>query len=133
MIDILIFKLVLTFPILAGIQPDQFRDWMDLGRNLVEEEGTATTTQNSTSNEILARPDSTVSVSVINAEDSMVVEVNHQADDRAGVNVQPCLVDQETIHSRIEEAIIGGVIDVAVNVVVRPTGRLGEPVAIVVA
>lgn len=43
MIDILIFKLVLTFPILAGIQPDQFRDWMDLGRNLVEEEGTATT------------------------------------------------------------------------------------------
>ena len=43
MIDILIFKLVLTFPILAGIQPDQFRDWMDLGRNLVEEEATATT------------------------------------------------------------------------------------------
>ena len=37
MIDISIFKLVLTFPILAGIQPDQFRDWRDLGRNLVEE------------------------------------------------------------------------------------------------
>ena len=56
--------------------------------------------------------------------------LDHQADDGAGMDIQPGFLDQKAVHRRVEEAIIGGIIDVAVDVVIGPACRQGAKAGI---
>ena len=50
---------------------------------------------------------------------------NDEADGGTGGDIQEASLYQPGIHSRVEEAVVGGGVDVSVDIVVRPAGRAG--------
>ena len=52
----------------------------------------------------------------------VALRLNHQPHEVAGMDVERALLNQKTVHGRVKPAVINHVVDVTVDVVVRPAG-----------
>ncbi len=57
---------------------------------------------------------------------------NGDANDRILLNIKAAFIDQKAVHHRVEIRIVRHIIDVAIDVIIRPTGlhrhKMGIPV-----
>ena len=64
------------------------------------------------------------------------VEFTHRfdshADDAVGLDIEAALVNQKTVHHGVEIGIVGHVVDVAIDVIVRPSGLNAQKMGVAV-